>query len=218
MWMEIALTTTKLHHNMGKGLIYARSWSSLEIWTTISGSVSRLGGAQELCFCVPYELAVYGIFVCCAFLFTRQAPRAKEIHDMMMAFSCIMQSTAPLAQWLERWSYEPQVVGSSPTGSTGLASIQSASLLLMDIAFATLFISFPSDKNMMHSLRWLHQLISAQLLHCSWWTFWECIQRGICRLLSYCAYIGCLSVWPLVLLLFSVSYCWAGVSRAGVRT
>ena len=25
---------------------------------------------------------------------------------------------APLAQWLERWSYEPQVVGSSPTGST----------------------------------------------------------------------------------------------------
>ena len=23
------------------------------------------------------------------------------------AFSCIMQSTAPLAQWLERWSYEP---------------------------------------------------------------------------------------------------------------
>ena len=23
----------------------------------------------------------------------------------------------PIAQWLERWSYEPKVVGSSPTGS-----------------------------------------------------------------------------------------------------
>ena len=34
---------------------------------------------------------------------------------MLICLYCVL---APLAQWLERWSYEPEVVGSSPTGST----------------------------------------------------------------------------------------------------
>ena len=29
------------------------------------------------------------------------------------------KAEAPLAQWFERWSYEPQVVGSNPTWSIG---------------------------------------------------------------------------------------------------
>ena len=34
-----------------------------------------------------------------------------------------IKTRAPLAQWLEQWSYEPYVVGSSPTGSMRAARV-----------------------------------------------------------------------------------------------
>ena len=42
-------------------------------------------------------------------------PRPVQDHP---ASDGLVQAKAPLAQWLERWSYEPQVAGSSPAGST----------------------------------------------------------------------------------------------------
>ena len=42
VWMDIALTTTKLHRKMAKGLIYARSWSSVKFAPQLVGQCGDL--------------------------------------------------------------------------------------------------------------------------------------------------------------------------------